>query len=128
LELLCVFVSAVLMIRQCLRTWRRAAEDAEFVPLAGASLALIVTGTIAYTLGEDWSVVDGFYFSVATLTTSSIADPELTLTDPWLKVFTSFYILIGIGLLVTLVGRLGLAFVALRREDTARKAAEKAAP
>jgi Ion channel len=73
-------------------------------------------------------VVDGFYFSVATLTTSSSADPELTLTDPWLKVFTSFYILIGIGILVTLVGRLGLAFVALRREDTARKAAEKAAP
>jgi hypothetical protein len=28
------------------------------------------------------------YVAVATLTTSSILDPELTITDPWLKVFT----------------------------------------
>ena len=96
------------------------------MPLAGASLALIVTGTIAYTLGEGWSLIDGFYFAVATLTTSSIADPELTLTDPWLKLFTSFYILVGIGILVALVSRLGLAFVALRQEDEARKATEDA--
>ena len=42
-------------------------------------------GTLAYTLGEDWSLVDGFYFAVATLTTSSIADPELVITNSWLK-------------------------------------------
>jgi hypothetical protein len=34
---------------------------------------------------------------VATLTTSSILDPELTITDPWLKVFTAGYVLVGIG-------------------------------
>jgi hypothetical protein len=70
-------------------------------------------------LGEDWSLVDGFYFAAATLTTSSIADPELELTDPWLKVFTAFYVLVGIGILVALVGRLGMAFVELRQEDRA---------
>jgi hypothetical protein len=121
-----VVVSAILMIRRFVRTFRRAAKDAEFVPLAGASLALIVTGTLAYTLGEGWSLVDGFYFAVATLTTSSSADPELMLTDPWLELFTSFYILVGIGILVALVSRLGLAFVALRQEDDARRAAEDA--
>ena len=71
-------------------------------------------------------MVDGFYFAVATLTTSSIADPELTLTDTWLKLFTCFYILVGIGILVALVSRLGLAFVALHQEDRARKAAKDA--
>lgn len=108
-------------MRRFVRTVRRAAEDAEFVPLAGAALGLLATGTLVYTLGGDWSLVDGFYFAAATLTTSTIADPELVLEDPWLKVFTAFYILLGIGILVGIVRRLGLALVALRSEDRARK-------
>lgn len=39
-------------------------------------------GTVVYALGEGWHVVDAFCFAVATLTTSSIADPSLVLTDP----------------------------------------------
>jgi hypothetical protein len=46
---------------------------------------LIIVGTLAYSIGGDWSVVDGLYVAVATLTTSSILDPDLTITDPWLK-------------------------------------------
>jgi hypothetical protein len=42
----------------------------------GAGLALIIVGTLAYSLGSGWSVVDGLYVAVATLTTSSILDPE----------------------------------------------------
>jgi hypothetical protein len=44
-----------------------------FGALIGAALTLVVVGTLAYTLGDDWSLVDGFYFAVATLTTPSIA-------------------------------------------------------
>lgn len=116
-----MFVSAVLIIRRFLRTVRRAAEDAEFVPLAGAALGLVATGTLVYAIGGGWNVVDAFYFAVATLTTSSVADPELVLDDPWLKVFTAFYILLGIGILVGVVRRLGLALVELRDEDRSRK-------
>jgi hypothetical protein len=54
---------------------------------------LIIVGTLAYSIGGDWSVVDGLYVAVATLTTSSILDPDLTITDPWLKVFTAGYVL-----------------------------------
>jgi hypothetical protein len=32
-----------------------------------------------------------------TLTTSSIADPDLVITNSWLKVFTAFYVLVGIS-------------------------------
>jgi hypothetical protein len=66
--------------------------------------------------------VDGFYLAVATLTTSSIADPDLVLTDPWLKVFTAFYVLTGIGILVEMARRLGFAFIAVRQQDRAAKA------
>ena len=41
---------------------------------------LILVGTLTYTTSQDWSLVDGFYFAVATLTTSSIADPHLVIT------------------------------------------------
>ena len=84
---------------------------------------VVLDVTVPYRIkpGEGWSVVDGFYFAVATLTTSSIADPDLVLEDPWLKVFTAFYVLIGIGIFVAVVGRLGLAFVEVRNEAEAAK-------
>jgi integrase len=56
---------------------RRAAREETFVAVVGAAIALVLTGTVVDTLGEGWSLVDGFYFAVCTLTTSSIADPEL---------------------------------------------------
>jgi hypothetical protein len=68
-----------------------------------------------------------FYFAVATLTTSSIADPSLVLQDEWLKVFTPFYILIGIGIFVEIARRLGRSFVGVHREDKEDRVARRAA-
>ncbi len=112
-----MFVSALSMFRNLGRAVRHAAREEAFVSVAAAAAILIAIGTVVYALGEGWNIVDGFYFAVATLTTSSIADPSLELTDPWLKVFTAFYILIGIGILVEVVRRLGFGFVSVLRED-----------
>ena len=60
--------------------------------VVGAAILLILVGTVTYSLGESWSVVDGFYFAVCTLTASSIADPDLTLTGEAIKIFTTFYV------------------------------------
>ena len=79
---------------------RVALRDQDFARILGAGLLLIIVGTVTYTLGNGWSLVDGFYVAVATLTTSSILDPSLTFTDGWLKVFTALYVLVGIGILV----------------------------
>jgi hypothetical protein len=37
----------------------------------------------------------------------------------WLKLFTVFYVLIGIGILVEIVRRFGFAFVEIRRQEKA---------
>jgi hypothetical protein len=66
--------------------------------------------------------VDGLYVAVATLTTSSILDPELTIADGWLKVFTAGYVLVGIGILVEVARRLGMGFIAARAEMEKSKA------
>ena len=91
----------------------------------GASIVLILVGTVAYSLGEGWSVVDGFYFAVCTLTTSSIADPNLTLTHDALKIFTAVNVLTGIGILVELAREIGVGDVKEREE---RHAARHARP
>jgi len=49
---------------------RYALREENLAAILGWALTLIAVGTLAYTLGEGWSFVDGFYFSVATLTTS----------------------------------------------------------
>ena len=115
------------MFRRFERALRHALREENFAAILGSAVTLIVVGTLAYTFGEDWSLVDGFYFAVATLTTSSIADPELVITNSWLKVFTIFYILIGIGILVEVARQLGVALIHVQREDHAAKAAAKAA-
>jgi uncharacterized membrane protein YkgB len=95
------------MFRRFERALRYAMREQNFAAILGAALTLVVVGTLAYTLGEGWNVVDGFYFAVATLTTSSIADPELVITNSWMKVFTAFYVLVGIGILVEVARQLG---------------------
>ena len=116
-----------MMFRRFESALRHAMREQNFGALLGAALTLIVVGTLAYTLGEDWSLVDGFYFAIATLTTSSIADPELVITNGWLKVFTAFYVLVGIGILVEVARQLGFAMIELRQQEHAAKAAAKAA-
>jgi uncharacterized membrane protein YkgB len=114
-----------MMLRRFERALRHAIREENFAALLGAALTLVVVGTVAYTLGEDWSLVDGFYFAVATLTTSSIADPDLVITNSWLKVFTAFYVLVGIGILVEVARQLGFAMIELRQQDREAKAAAK---
>jgi hypothetical protein len=61
------------------------------------------------------------YFAVSTLTTTSVSDPDLVLDDGWIKLFTIGYQLIGIGVLVEVLRRLGLAFVTVQEEEKKAK-------
>lgn len=107
-------VSALLMLRRLLQALRYAVREEGFLPVLSAAGLLVVLGTLAYALGEGWNVLDAFYFAVATLTTSNVADPDLVLTHVWMKLFTVVYLLLGIGVLVELLRRVALAFIAVR--------------
>jgi predicted ABC-type sugar transport system permease subunit len=87
------------MLRRLAAALRIALREEDFARILAAAHLLITIGTITFTLGADWSLADGFYIAVATLTTSSILNPNLT-TDPWLEIFTAAYVLVGIGILV----------------------------
>ena len=61
-----------------------------------AIIAIIAAGCVFYQLVEGWSLVDSFYFCIASLTTVGYGDiaPETTAG----KLFTSFYIVSGVAL------------------------------
>ena len=109
-------ISVATMFRRFFQAIKYAAKEESFAAIFGAAILLILIGTVTYSLGEGWNVIDGFYFAVCTLTTSSIADPHLTLTHETLKVFTALYVLTGIGILVEVARQLGVGFVKLREE------------
>lgn len=94
------------MFRRVARAFRYAVREEEFLVVFSAGVALTLIGTVTYALGAGWNVVDAFYFAVATLTTTSVADPDLVLDDRSLKLFTVLFQLIGIGVLVEILRRL----------------------
>ena len=119
-------IAVARMLRRFRRALKHAVKEEDFGAVLGAGGLLILIGTIVYTLDNGWKLVDGFYFAVATLTTSSIADPHLVLKDDWLKVFTPLYILIGIGIFVEIAHRLGRSYVEIHNQDKKARAARKA--
>jgi hypothetical protein len=119
-------LSALLMFHRAVKAVRYALREEAFANVLGAGVFLVGLGTLVFTL-HGWDPVDSLYFSVSTLTTTSVADPDLVLTDAWTKLFTVFYQLLGIGILVEVVRRLAVAFIAVRAEEKEAKASPSSA-
>jgi len=67
--------------------------------LGGSVLLVLLVGTLAYSVIEDWSLVDSFYFSSVALTVVGFGDLEPS-TD-FSKIFTVFYIFSGVAIVGT---------------------------
>ena len=96
----------------------RALKNPEFQALAIAVTAIIGSGVWFYMRFEGWSFVDALYFSVITLTTVGYGDlsPQTAVG----KIFTIFYILLGLGLIAAFI-----AAIAQQVTDNAREIASK---
>jgi hypothetical protein len=80
-----------------LRFYVTAIRDPRLTPIVGAAMGVILLGTLFYWRQEGWSLLDAFYFSVITLATVGYGDfaPRTALG----KLFTTGYVLVGVGLL-----------------------------
>jgi len=65
--------------------------------LVYSTLLIIVFGAVFYHSVEGWRWLDAFYFTVITLTTVGYGD--LTPQTDAGKLFTMFYVLVGLGIL-----------------------------
>lgn len=81
---------------------------------AGLALTAIIVGAVFYHYVEDLSWVDSVYFCVVTLATVGYGD--ITPTTDIGKIFTIFYILLGVGIIATFIN-LALKRAVLVRKD-----------
>ena len=91
-------IGILLLLDRLIRAFRAVRADPEFRALGGIVLLLLGIGTLFYRQIEGWSWVDSIYFCVVTLATVGYGDFAPT-TDTG-KIFTIFYILLGVGVLV----------------------------
>jgi voltage-gated potassium channel len=75
----------------------RGMQDKDFRNLFLWLLAIVLLGSWFYVRVEHWTFLDSIYFSITTLATVGLGD--LTPHTPAGKIFTIFYILVGIGML-----------------------------
>jgi voltage-gated potassium channel len=86
-------------------------------------LILIGIGTIGYRLIEGWSWIRSFYFSVITITTVGYGDMHPT--SDLSRIFTAFYILIGVTIALGSIGIIGSNYISRREERLMKKKLEK---
>lgn len=110
------------VFRHFVRAIRYAVRAPEAQALMATTVVVLVGGTLFYMFAEGWSVIDALYFSVITLATIGYGD--LTPTTDLAKLFTIFYVLLGIGLLASTVATLANAAI---RADADRRARARGA-
>ncbi|GLR18037.1 potassium channel family protein [Portibacter lacus] len=76
-------------------------QDKNYRNLLMMTTAVIALGSITYHYLEGWSWVDCIYFCVITLTTIGYGDLS-PITDAG-KLFTIFYIVIGLGMILNFI-------------------------
>ncbi len=76
-------------------------KDPEYRDLILTTLFILLMGMFAYRYLEGWSYVDALYFSVITLTTIGYGDFSPQTTEG--KLFTIFYIILGVGIILSFV-------------------------
>lgn len=76
-------------------------KDKEYRDLLFTTMIILGIGSVVYHYLEGWEWIDCLYFSVITLTTIGYGDfsPQ---TVPG-KLFTIFYILIGLGMILSFI-------------------------
>lgn len=90
-----------MLIEHFIHGFRTIFQDRQFKGLLFLVFLILFTGTIFYSHFEHWSLLNALYFCVITLTTVGYGD--FTPHNDIGKIFTIFYVIIGIGIFLGFV-------------------------
>ena len=76
-------------------------KDPEYRDLIFTTIFILFLGMMSYHYLEGWGYVDSLYFSIITLTTIGYGDFSPQTTEG--KLFTIFYIILGIGMILAFI-------------------------
>lgn len=96
-------------------------EKYKYRVISGAAIFTLLFGTVFYHIVEKLNWVDAWYFSVITLATVGYGD--ITPKTDLGKLFTTLYVLIGVGIIVAFTSTL-VRRAAERREKKINKKEE----
>jgi voltage-gated potassium channel Kch len=97
------------------RGLRVALSDRSVQGILGITVAIILWAAAFYHYVEGWTWLDSIYFSVVTISTVGFGDfsPETSIG----KIFTMFYIVVGLGVFVTTATTIADAIISQAKED-----------
>jgi hypothetical protein len=90
-----------------------------------ALVGLLATGTVFYSVVEHWDPLDALYFSVISLATVGYGD--LAPTTPLGKLFTIFFVLAGVGVLVVFVSEVARQTISRTEGRVVQREAKRSA-
>ncbi len=109
-------VAFFVTLKRFVKAVREGWQYHEFRGLVFLVVMTLATGTVFYSLAEEWSLLDAFYFSVVTLTT--VGSGDFTPVSAFGKIFTAFYIFVGVAIILTFIDTMGE--ISLRRRGIRR--------
>ncbi len=112
----------VVVFRRLFRAVKRGLAEPGFRGLLGLAIVLLAVGMVVYHRAEGWTLFQSLYFSVITLTTVGYGDfSPATFVG---RLFTIFYVLAGVGIIVALVSEIASQAAADVRQRQDRKRSE----
>lgn len=105
--------------RQIFRSLRAASRDGRVRSILAFTLALVFWAAVFYHFVEGWSWLDSAYFSVIAISTVGFGDISPDTAGG--KIFTMFYIVIGLGVFVTAATTVADAILSQYKSDKEKK-------
>lgn len=98
-------------------------KDKQYRDLIFTAGVIIALGTVVYHYLEGLSWLDSAYFSVITLSTVGYGDLSPQTTGG--KIFTMFYVIIGIGIILSFVNAFYAHYAKVLEEGSSKRALKK---